>query len=292
MARWLVIVTVALAGVTPPAHAASTAGRGAASAKATERPTKGAATRKRAKPGKHGRGKRVRAAKRERGERKHAGREHGKRRGRAVPRVPDRTTNYALNMPRGFAWPPSREMRAASASCERDLDRLGITWERGRRAGRIVDPIVIPAMQLAGIAYTSVYRRGPHALDCQFARTLATIGPLLHELGVREVRFGSIFRNTTVQVGGKRKNILSRHTLGLAMDVVEFVDHTGRVANVARDYLGGDPLLLAIEEAINRTGKFRIVLTPRNDPISHDDHFHIEAAVDYRDEERGGANAP
>ena len=40
-------------------------------------------------------------------------------------------------------------------------------------------------------------------------------------------------------------------------------------------------LLLSIEEVLNKSGRFRTVLTPRNDPKSHYDHFHIEAAIDY-----------
>jgi hypothetical protein len=184
-------------------------------------------------------------------------------------------------MPRGFQWPPSQTMKDASKICEEHLDQLDVTWEPASAEGRIVAPIVVPSMELGGITYTSLYRKGPHKLDCQLARTLVTIGPELHALGVREVKFGSIYRNTTVRVGGQSKNILSRHALGLAMDVVSVVDETGRVAVVKTDYPNEDPLLLSIEDAINNTGKFRVVLTPRNDPKSHYDHFHIEAAVDY-----------
>ena len=204
-----------------------------------------------------------------------------KKREKKVPRIPDKTTNYTLNMPRGFHWPPTQPMKDAEKVCEQQLDQLGITWERAKPEGRIVDPIVVPSMELAGITYKSAFRQGPHKLDCQFARTLATFGTELHALGVREVKFGSIYRNTTVRVGGKSKNILSRHALGIAMDVVSFTDETGREANVAKDYPKDDPLLLSIEQAINASGKFRTVLTPRNDPKSHDDHFHIEAVVDY-----------
>ena len=172
-------------------------------------------------------------------------------------------------------------MKAASKICEDQLDQLGVKWERAEPEGRIVAPIVVPSMELGGITYTSAFRRAPHKLDCQFARTLATIGAQLHALGVREVKFGSIYRNTTVRVGGQSKNILSRHALGIAMDVMSITDETGRVADVKKDYPNADPLLLAVEEAINESGKFRTVLTPRNDPTSHHDHFHIEAVVDY-----------
>ena len=206
----------------------------------------------------------------------------GKRkREKKVPRIPDRTTDYARNMPDGFAWPPTAAMKATSKICEQQLDELGVDWEPAKPEGRIVAPVVVPGMALGGITYTSAYRRAPHPLDCQFARTLATLGGELHALGVREVKFGSIYRNTTVRVGGKSKNILSRHALGIAMDVVSITDQSGRVAVVKDDYPKDDPLLLGVEEAINRSGKFRTVLTPRNDPASHHDHFHIEAVVDY-----------
>jgi hypothetical protein len=65
------------------------------------------------------------------------------------------------------------------------------------------------------------------------------------------------------------------------MDIASFVDESGRPAVVKHDYATGDELLLAIEQVINANGNFRIVLTPKNDPISHDDHFHIEARSDF-----------
>jgi len=243
--------------------------------KSTKRTATKAAKRKQAAKARakaKAKAKRAKLAKAKRGKR-------GKR--VAVSRTPDRHTNYRTNMPRGFEWPPTAAMRAASRDCEIELDLMGVTWERAAPEGRIVSPIIVPSMELGGITYTPVYRKGPHKLECQFVRTLVAIGPQLRALGVREVRFGSIYRNTNVRVGGVTKPILSRHALGLAMDVNAFVDETGRAAVVETDYVKGDPLLLAIEDAINQTGKFRIVLTPKNDPISHDDHFHIEAAVDY-----------
>ena len=134
---------------------------------------------------------------------------------------------------------------------------------------------------LGGVKYTPTYRKGPHVLDCHLALILDTLGPQLRALGVREVKFGSIFRWTNVRVGGETKGFLSRHALGIAMDIMAFVDDNGRTAVVESDYPKHDPLLLAIERAVTDSGKFRTVLTPQNDPISHDDHFHIEVAIDY-----------
>lgn len=187
----------------------------------------------------------------------------------------------ANNMPRGFTWPPSRAMAQAEADCKRKLDAAKVAWKRASREGRIASAVTIEDGMLGGIAYVSVYRKGPHKLDCQLALALETIGPTLHAAGVREVHFGSIYRWSKVRVSGKTKRALSRHALGLAMDVVSFVDASGREANVAKDYGHGDPLLHGVEKAMNTSSSFRIVLTPKNDPISHKDHFHIEANPSY-----------
>jgi hypothetical protein len=184
-------------------------------------------------------------------------------------------------MPRGFAWPATPAMQAAGKTCEADLNALNVTWKRSTPEGRIAAPIEVPDGMLGGIKYTSVWRSPPHKLDCQLARALAQIGPDLYALGVREVRWGSIYRWSNVRTQGMELPALSRHALGLAMDVVEMIDDTGRVANVQKAYLSGDALLTGVEQIVNTSGKFRLMLTPRNDPQSHDDHFHIEANPDY-----------
>jgi hypothetical protein len=185
-------------------------------------------------------------------------------------------------LPPGFAWPPTPGMVAASRACEAQLDALGVVWKSTVTEGMITDPIVVPAMEIGGIRYTSAFRRkGAPAMDCQFVQALARLGPELRELGVREVQFGSVYRNTLARSHGQTKDFLSRHALGIAMDVRAFVDANGRVATVETDYLKDDALLHGIEDLINQRTSFRQVLTPGNDPISHDDHFHIEASVDF-----------
>jgi hypothetical protein len=202
---------------------------------------------------------------------------------KAVARhAPDGRVYYPKsNMPPGFSWPPNKAMKKASSTCEHALDEAGIKWHAAEREGEIVDPVVVPAMELGGIKYTSTYKKPPFTMDCQLVRTLDLIGPELHKLGVREIKFGSIYRNTLVRAHGVTKPILSRHALGLAMDIKSFVDDSGREASVELDYLKGDTLLHGIEDAINKSNQFRIVLTPGNDPISHYDHFHVEASVDF-----------
>lgn len=189
----------------------------------------------------------------------------------------------ADNMPRGWTWPPSRTMEASAKACEAQLDALGVAWQSAKREGHIVDAVLVPEGQIGGITYTAEYATTLPVMDCQLVVALATLAPRLYDAGVREVHVGSTYRWSKVRVGGKTKDVLSRHALGLAMDVVSFVDDNGREANVSKDYKGGDELLLSIERTVNDSGMFRTVLTPKNDPKSHHDHFHLEANPDYSD---------
>ena len=196
----------------------------------------------------------------------------------------DRTPNKRTkaNMPRGFVWPPSKSMEEAADACELQLDELGVAYEAAAPVGKVVRPLKISG-DIAGITYTST-NGGNQTFDCQLVLTLANFAPKLQELGVKEVKFGSAYRYTKVRVGGKTKNILSRHALGIALDVYAFVDSEGHEANVHHDYKRGDQLLHDLERTANDSGMFRILLTPRNDPKSHYDHFHFEANPDYANE--------
>ena len=190
------------------------------------------------------------------------------------------------NMPRGWAWPPSPQMVQAGDGCLARLDELGLEWKPGPAQDKVATPIVLPAMTLpAGdgtIQLVSTYRKAPFVMDCQLAVGLADFAEELYDVGVREIHFSRIYDYTEVRVNGVTKHALSRHALGIAIDMRAFVDDTGRKAVVVDDYPLGDPLLIAVEQALSSAGDFRTVLTPRNDPASHSDHFHVEVEVDYQ----------
>ncbi|HVV86213.1 MAG TPA: extensin family protein [Kofleriaceae bacterium] len=189
--------------------------------------------------------------------------------------------SMALNMPPGWRWPPSPAMIAAGKSCTDRLDELGVEWKPAPALEKVATPITVPAMTFGGIRIVSWFRRPPFVMDCHLALALATFAKDLHDLGIRQMKFSRIYGYTPVRVGGKTKPILSRHALGLAMDVWSVTDADGHESVVATDYKAGDPMLLRLETFLNDSGGFRTVLTPANDPISHRDHFHIEAKVDY-----------
>lgn len=191
-----------------------------------------------------------------------------------------RSTRQA-NMPDGWTWPPSKEMRAAGDACTAELDRLGVVWKAAPAEPKIATPITVPAMMFGGVAVLPTFRKPPFVMDCQLARSLAVHGKELYARGVRELHFSRIHGYTQVRTGGTTKAALSRHALGLAIDVRAIVDDTGHKAVVLGDYNAGDALLLRVEDYLNDSGGFRTVLTPRNDPASHDDHFHVEARADY-----------
>lgn len=278
MSWWAVLALTLAAGLAPPA-AASTPRSAAAARATTTSPPVEASTRASRRTTKRKQAKRrALAAKQRRKQRKP----------KQVSRIPTRSSlRNVKNMPRGYRWPPSRQMRAAGAACTAQLDAAGVPWKPTPPEGRIVSPITVAdaegALRLGGITYTSAYRKPPHKLDCQLALALEQFGQAMYVLGVREIKFGSIYRWTNVRVRGKTKNMLSRHALGIAMDINSFTDWSGREAVVKDAYPADDPLLLAVEDAINASGRFRVVLTPRNDPVSHRDHFHVEVAVDYTD---------
>jgi hypothetical protein len=189
------------------------------------------------------------------------------------------TKSTKANMPRGFTWPPSRTMVAHGEVCEEKLGALGVSYTVADEIGRVVSPMK-PDPHIGGITFTQMYGGDP-TWDCELVLAMASFAPRLYEMGVREVKYGSAFRWSKVRVNGKTKNVLSRHGLGIAMDVVSFVDAEGRESNVKHDYKRGDELLHQIERAVNESGQFRLLLTPRNDPKSHSDHFHFEANPDY-----------
>ncbi len=298
---WLVAVAVVIAGVANASprgttdHATSTTTKRANHAKRTKHATKHRTKKRRASKRRASklRAKHSRHAKRMSNERRarlarirRAKHDKHRKRGKRSAKVPWKPNRHTLantkNLPHGFSWPPTRTMRAAEKDCESKLDRAGIEWRRADTEGRIADPIVVPAMTFGGIKYSNKWnRKGPHRMDCQLALALETIGPRLHDLGVREVKFGSLFRWSNVRSGGVTRPYLSRHGLGIAMDVYSFVDQDGREAVVEHDYNMGDELLHAVEESVNSSGNFRTLLTPRNDPVSHYNHYHFEAKADY-----------
>jgi len=185
------------------------------------------------------------------------------------------------NMPRGHQWPASKEMKKVGKACKERLRVAGLTFRSARARKQIVTPILVPEMEFAGLKVKPKWKRGPFVMDCHLAEALLLVAPTWLELGVREIRFSSIHVYRNVRVSGKELPRLSRHALGLAIDVYDVVDVDGRVHSVAEHYYSLDLFLPAVESQANASGEFRRVISPIRDPKSHHDHLHIEARVEY-----------
>jgi hypothetical protein len=187
---------------------------------------------------------------------------------------PSTAPRRALNMPPGWTWPPSAAMAADGRRCLDRLDRLGVAWEEGPPKRKVATPVVVPDMDFAGLKVRPLYGTPPYVIDCHLAETLAAAAaPALKAAGVTELRVSSLHEYRTVR--GRR--ILSRHAVGLAVDIFEFVTEDGAVRRVKGAYWAKDGLLRRIERRLKETGLFRGPLTPGNDRRGHHDHFHLEA---------------
>jgi hypothetical protein len=183
------------------------------------------------------------------------------------------------NLPRGWTWPPSKDTRRDGKRCMRELRALGVKFKRAPRRRMIATPVVVPAMTFGSITLTPTYRKPPFVMDCRLARAIASHAEVLAALGIRELRFSSIYDYRRVRLRGKVQRPLSRHSLGLAVDVFEVVTTSGTRLDVEDDYWSS-PVLMVAELALRASGDFRAILSPAVDPASHRDHLHMEAKVE------------
>ena len=205
----------------------------------------------------------------------------------AAPADAARRARHRPNMPDGWKWPPTGEMRREGKKCLADLRRMGVFFKKAPRKRKITTPIVVPEMRFGPLFLSPTFRKPPFLMDCRLARGFAQYAELISSLGVAELRFSTIYQYRKVRTrrGRGGRGALSRHALGLALDVFEIQMATGERFVVKDDYWF-NPTLMKIELALRATGAFRAILTPSVDPISHRDHFHLEIAVEYPEEAR------
>jgi hypothetical protein len=193
--------------------------------------------------------------------------------------------SHRPNMPDGWKWPPTREMKREGKKCLRDLRQMGVFFKKAPRQRKITTPIFVPEMRFGPLFLSPTFRKPPFVMDCRLARGFAQYAQLISSLGVSQLRFSTIYqyRNVRSRRSKGTRGALSRHALGLAMDVFEIQMATGEKLVVKSDYWF-NPTLMKIELALRATGGFRAILTPSVDPISHRDHYHFEIAVEYPEE--------
>lgn len=190
-------------------------------------------------------------------------------------------TKRVPNMPRGWSWPPNPAMIEAGERCVEALGAHEVVFEPGQ-GKKVATPIVLPQMDLAGIRLEPTWRKGPFVMDCHLALAVHDLAPQLRALGVEALRFSTIHDFRYVKRRGRKTNILSRHAIGLAMDVFE-VRFSDTTLVVKKDY---GERLAAVEQVFATSALFRNPLSPGNDPKGHDDHLHLEARMPLRRDSR------
>lgn len=182
-----------------------------------------------------------------------------------------------VNMPPGWQWPPSPAMRYSGDRCIAALADAGVAFHVSPRSpGKIATPVIVPSMTFGALSVRQIHGRQAPVMDCHMALALAQHADLLSELGVRELVVAGFYQNRRARLRGRSVALLSRHALGLAVDIRAFSMADGRTLSVKDDYQ--EPVLGQLEQALAGSGQLRAVVTPGNDP-AHRDHFHISAMM-------------
>src|SRR5688500_15208106 len=139
-------------------------------------------------------------------------------------------------MPVGWTWPPSPAMKAAGAECLARLDAASVEYTKGKPLKKVSTPVVIPGLVLGDVVLTPLKGKGAYPMDCQLAAAIVEVAPDLERLGVRALRFRTLHEYRNVRKNGRTTKILSRHAIGLAIDVFGFELTDGSLLEVERDW--------------------------------------------------------
>ena len=170
-------------------------------------------------------------------------------------------------------------MTQAGQRCLDNLTDLGVVWEKAKATKKITTPIVVPNLTFRGLVLESMWRKPPFVMDCHLAEAFALTADAFLLAGIEKLRFAGIHDYRNVRRKGVKRKMLSRHALGMAIDVYEMVTEDGEKLIVKKDYKKGSVPLHIVEKIARKSPLFRGILTPGNDPRSHHDHFHFEAAM-------------
>jgi hypothetical protein len=208
----------------------------------------------------------------------------------------DRSTAEHLSTPSDAADTPAlRYAQLSQVDCEAELGSRQIDFIRETADG-VLAPVRLTG-PLHGVVFRSdaadrVRRTSPHEIvDCRLVLALDDFTEILRSHGIVEVRHYSMYRPPKSRAATDQPG--ARHEGALAIDAGRFIDATGAVLDVSRDFHGaigsrtcGDgagprpatdaalTLRAILCEAAERR-LFNVMLTPNyNRP--HKNHFHLE----------------
>jgi hypothetical protein len=170
-------------------------------------------------------------------------------------------------------------------SCLKLLRYLRVPHKRLSHVKGVATPVEIRGGRIGRIRYRQIHDKGRMVMACRLAVALQRVSSLLHVNGVKEVLFSNFYSWRKVEDSRR----LSRHALGLAIDIHGFKNTKGRVAEVEKHYEKGlgkgrtceglaktwqARMLRDIACDLDASNLFDRILTPDYDS-GHEDHFHI-----------------
>lgn len=170
-------------------------------------------------------------------------------------------------------------------TCLRMLRSLKVPFRKLRSVKGVATPVRIIGNKIGGITYKPRYTRGIMIMDCRLALAMRRAAEIFRVNGIRTVVWSNFYSWRRVAKTGR----LSRHALGLAIDIHGFYDKRGRKLDVQKDYERGLGRGKTCEgKAKTRKGRvlrdlacdfdvsnlFEGVLTPDYDK-GHRNHFHL-----------------
>jgi hypothetical protein len=212
-------------------------------------------------------------------------------------RTQSSTAAHLTNPSDSAETPAVRYAQLAQADCEAELASRHIDFIR-ETGSAVLAPVRITG-PLHGVVFRTdgkaeVRATSPYEIaDCRLVLALDDFAAILNRHGIVEVRHYSMYRPPKNWPEGK---IGARHDGALALDAGRFIDSSGKVLDVDRDFHGaidaktcGDgaaprpatadalELRAILCEAVDHR-LFNVVLTPNyNRP--HHNHFHLEVTA-------------
>jgi hypothetical protein len=182
------------------------------------------------------------------------------------------------------------------SSCEAELDRRSIAFERVEEARGVVAPLRLRG-PLGGVTFrsnlpASKARTSPYDVyDCRLVLALDDFARILARHDVVEVTHLSVYRPVSKKVALKGAG--RRHSGALAIDAAVFKTKDGRALTVEKDFqprrIGARPCpgprtaseLRRIACEAHEAGLFNVLLTP-NFNRAHRNHLHLEVTAGVR----------
>jgi hypothetical protein len=212
-----------------------------------------------------------------------------------VDETPGEGPRQAASLDRSGLPVASKYASLDRASCEAELVRRGISFERVGEAVGVVAPLRLTG-PLSGVTFRSnlspKQRRTAtiEIYDCRLVLALDDFARILTKRDIVEVVHLSVYRPVSSKV--RLKGAGRRHGGALAIDAALFKTKDGRTLSVEKDFhgrIGARPCpapasaseLRKIACEAGDTRLFNVLLTP-NYNRAHRNHFHMEVTAGVR----------